>query len=58
MFHLRLKPRPPTSGGRVTRGQAVDSSATISALGSDWKAGLVELPQKLDGLQILVSAVD
>ena len=38
MFHFRLKPNPPTAGGRVTRGQAVDSSAIISTLGSVWKA--------------------
>ena len=38
MFHLRLKPRPPTSGGRVTKGHAVDSSAIISTLGLTEKA--------------------
>ncbi len=33
MFHLWLKPRPPSATGRLTPGQAVDSSAITSAPG-------------------------
>ena len=33
MFHFRLKPSPPMYGGRVTCGQAVDSSAMVSTPG-------------------------
>ena len=34
MFHLKPKPSPPVSVGRVTPGQAVDSSAAISTPGT------------------------
>ena len=33
MFHLKPKPRPPWSVGRETPGQAVDSSAIVTAPG-------------------------
>ena len=33
MFHLNPNPSPPASVGAVTPGQAVDSSATITAPG-------------------------
>ena len=33
MFHLKLKPRPPSLAGFVTIGHEVDSSAIIRVLG-------------------------
>ena len=41
MSHLKVKPRPPTSGGRLTRGKAVLSSAMVTAPG--YEVSTVEL---------------
>ncbi|SKY64735.1 Uncharacterised protein [Mycobacteroides abscessus subsp. abscessus] len=42
IFHLRLNPSPPRSVMRVTPGQAVDSSATVTAPGKSlWTVALV-----------------
>src|SRR5258707_1047991 len=45
MSHFMPKPRPPTYVGRETRGQAVDSSATVcvgGGFGDDEMAGVGE----------------
>jgi len=34
MFHFMSKPSPPSALGPVTRGKAVDSSATITTPGT------------------------
>ena len=56
MFHLKEKPRPPRYGGRVTSGQAVDSSAMVTTPGKLRVGDVIEFFQKLDGLEIFASA--
>ena len=57
MFHLNVKPRPPSLTGVVTPGHAVDSSATVMQPGASAMHRLVELLEELDRLEILASAV-
>ena len=48
MFHLRLKPSPPMYGGRVTCGQAVDSSATVNTPGhSVWTTSFMRCRKEI-----------
>ena len=42
MFHLNEKPNPPRYGGRVTCGQAVDSSAMVMTPGNSVCVNVVE----------------
>ena len=57
MFHLKEKPSPPRYGGRVTSGQAVDSSAMVITPGELGVRDVIELAQEIDGLQVLAPAV-
>ena len=56
MFHLKEKPSPPRYGGRVTCGQAVDSSAMVTMPGNSVCASVIEFSEKFDGLQIFPPA--
>ena len=58
MFHLKLKPRPPSLTGWVTLGQAVDSSGDHENVGVGGEIAVVQLLEELDGLQVLLPAVD
>ena len=57
MFHLKPKPRPPESVGRVTPSQLVDSSAMVIAPGHALVDGGVHLLEELHGLEVLAAAV-
>ncbi len=57
MFHLKLKPSPPWSTGRLTPGQAVDSSAIVSVPGCSSLDAAVGGAQEVDGVEVLVAAI-
>jgi hypothetical protein len=57
MFHLKLNPNPPYSGGWVTPANEVDSSAIISAPGNSRCTAQFSLAQEIDRLQIFAAAV-
>ena len=56
MFHLNEKPSPPRYGGRVTSGQAVDSSAMVMTPGNSVCVEVVEFFQEFNRLQMLAAA--
>jgi len=50
MFHLNVKPNPPRYVGRETIGQAVDSSAMVTAPGtSAWITALASCKKRMAG---------
>ena len=57
MFHLKPKPSPPRCVGRVTPGQAVDSSAIVTTPGHPLVDGRVHLLQERHRLEVLAAAV-
>ena len=58
MFHLKLKPSPPSAAGFVTSGQAVDSLGDHHFMGIPAQNGGIQLLQEGDGLQIFLAALD
>ena len=58
IFHLKLKPSPPSETGLVTPGKAVDSSAIISTSGNSAKTAGIQLSEKGDSLKVFVPAVN
>ena len=56
MFHLKEKPSPPRYGGRVTCGQAVDSSAMVITPGKFRVRDVVEFFQKFNRLEVFAPA--
>ena len=57
MFHLKVKPRPSSSGWSVTFGQAVDSSAMTRAPWLRPWTTVFRCLKELNGFQVLVAAV-
>ena len=57
MFHLNEKPSPPRYGGRVTSGQAVDSSAIVIDARIFRVHDMIEMPQKIDRFQVFAPAI-
>ena len=57
MFHLKVKPSPPIEVGRVTPGQAVDSSADDRDTGLPVVQHLVQLAQERDCVEVLAATL-
>ena len=57
MFHLKVKPSPPSRTGRETPGHAVDSSAAVMQPGSSARIALVQRAQEVHRLEVLPTAL-